>query len=56
MCFFYWCVGCGSGVFITVGQWMLVPVWYKEFLVVWILLLMMNFKDKCIGFTQTVVV
>ena len=54
VCFCDWCVDCESEVFMIVGQWMLVPVWYKEFLVFGTLLIMKNLEDGGPGFIQTV--
>ena len=47
-------MGCESETFIIVGQWMLVPVWYKEFLVCVTLLIVKNVEDGGTGFIQTV--
>jgi hypothetical protein len=47
-------VGCESKDFVIVGQWMLVPVWYKEFLVFGTLFVMKNPEDGGTGFIQTV--
>ena len=47
-------VGCETEVIITVVQWMLVPVRYKELLVCETLLIMKKFEDGGPGFIQTV--
>lgn len=47
-------VGCESEVFIIISQWMLVPVWYKEFLVLGSLFIMKNSEEGGTGFIQTI--
>ena len=52
MCFCMW--ACESEIFIIFGQWMFVPIWYKEPLVCGTLFIMKNPEDGGTGFIQTV--
>jgi len=47
-------VGCEYEMFIFVGQWMLLPVWCKGFLVCGTLLIVKNLEYGGTGFIQTV--